>query len=294
MKAPGEENPRASVPFWTRPGIRLAGAVLLYIAVTLAARLGLGRALAALLDAWNVNAETAALAPAWARLLYAWQGSLVSAASAAAVIALAVAVYRVRIPKPEPAAVRWWLAGTAMALLSAALFLLMDSLRPEWPLSAPRLSAGLLALWLLSLLTAFSEELFTKCVLMESVSPRWGMVWAVLAFFLINGGYSGTTISGINVALMGVLCAVLYQRHGLWADVAFRWGWSFAAVFLLGQGGGDLAVYRLYGVSENGLTGGDRGLAYGLWLTLLLCLMIARLILAGRKKGKNEGNPLQK
>ena len=43
----------------------------------------------------------------------------------------------------------------------------------------------------------------------------------------------------------------------------------------MGQGGGDHAVWRLYGVSETLLTGGDAGFAYGLTWTLVLAAMIA-------------------
>ena len=83
----------------------------------------------------------------------------------------------------------------------------------------------------------------------------------------MNGGCSGSWISGVNVALMGLLCAVIYPRFGLWATVALRWGWGFATVFLWGR------VYRLYGVSETLLTGGDAGLVYGLWLTAALVIL---------------------
>lgn len=261
-----------------RPAFRVALSALVCAAITLACRLGLGAAFRALLVAWNVNAETAARAPAWARTVYLWQGSLVSALSAVAVIAVMALLFRIVLPKPGwGTSARWWLIGTAMAALSAALFLLTDSLRLSWPLASPRLTPGLLLLWLLTLLTALSEELFTKGALYAFAGPKWGTLWATVAFFIINGGLSGNVISGVNVALMGIACCRIYARRGLWAAVAFRWGWSFAAVFLLGQGGGARAVWRLYGVSEVWLTGGDGGFAYGLWLTLMLVALIAAL-----------------
>ena len=167
------------------------------------------------------------------------------------------------------------LAGLCVALTSAGLFLLTDSLRLLWPLSRPRLSAGLAPLAALSLMTVLAEELFTKRVVYALADQAWGRAWATAiaaaVFFLSNGGYAGNILCAINVALTGILCCAVYARHSLAASVALRWGWSFATVFLLGYGGGSHAIYRLYGVSENLLTGGDAGFVYGLWLTIVLC-----------------------
>ena len=262
-------------PVRRKPGLKLALAVLLYAGVTVGLRLGLGAGLRALFRVWNVNADTAARAPGWARTLYVWQGSLITLIVSIAAILLATKVFRARLPRPRKGAWLWWGFGTGFALIAAALFLMTDSLRPEWPFTLPRLSPGLLALWGMSLLAALAEELFTKGVLLESARPPWGVALSALAFFLTNGGLSGTVISGVNVALMGLAWALVYLRHGLWADVAFRWGWSFATVFLLGQGGGENSVYRLYAVSERTLTGGDGGFVYGLWLTVVLIVLVA-------------------
>ncbi len=252
--------------------LMLAGAVAGYFLLTAAVRLGLGALLRALFVSWNLNPGTVARAPGWARALYGWQGSAVTLIVDVAAALYAVLACRVKLRCPGRGDLgRWWAVGTLAALMSAALFLITDSLRLQWPLGRPRLSPGLLPLWALTLLTALAEELFTKGVVYDRVKRRWGRIWAVMAstllFFLTNGGYSGTWISAVNVALMGVLCALCHDRFGLWAPVGFRWGWGFATVFLLGQGGGDRAVYRLYGVSEALLTGGDAGLVYGLWVT---------------------------
>ena len=279
--APPEIAPKP--PRKVPPGLRLALAALLYIVLTMALRLGLGTSLRALFEVWNVKPETLARAPAWAAALYVWQGSLVTLLVSLAAIALTVLIFRVRIPAPKPRpTLLWWLVGTALALGSAALFLLTDSLRLEWPL--PRFTPGLILLWLLSLISVLAEELFTRGVLLENLRQPWGLLLSALAFFLTNGGYSGTVISGINVALLGLTCGLIYLRRGLWADVAFRWGWSFATVFLLGQGGGDQSVYKLYSVSEAPLTGGDPGFVYGLWLTALLII----ISLVTWKRGNRE------
>ena len=256
----------------------LLAAVAGYFAVTVAVRLGLGKLLGALFEAWNLRPDTVARAPGWARALYGWQGSVVTLVVDIAAVLYAAGVCKARLPRPDVRkCVPLWAAGTALALLPAALFLVTDSLRLLWPLSRPHITPGLLPLWALTLLTALAEELFTKGVVYDRVKRRWGRIWAVTAstimFFLINGGYSGTWISAVNVALMGVFCALCHDRLGLWAPVGFRWGWAFADVFLLGQGGGDNAVYKLYGVSEALLTGGDAGLVYGLWVTAALALL---------------------
>lgn len=264
-----------------KPALKLAAVIVGYIALSVAARLGLRALLRALFAAWNLRPETVSRAPGWARVLYGWQGSVVTLAVDVAAVIYLCLVGRVRPPRPEARKwLKWWSVGTGVAVLSAALFLLTDSLRLQWPLSRPRLSFVLLPLWALTLLTALAEEMFTKGVIFDGVRGRRGLAASTLAFFLLNGGYSGTWISALNVALMGLLCALLYERLGLWAPVAFRWGWGFSTVFLLGQGGGDHAVYKLYGLSESLLTGGDAGLVYGLWLT---CILIALLAIMMRR-----------
>lgn len=267
-----------------RPGWALAAMVLGWLALTVGLRLGLGALLSALFRAWNLTPSTVARAPGWAAALYSWQGSLVTLAVDAAALVYLARVCRARLTRPEPGRFGlWWLVGTGIAVLSAALFLMADSLRAEWPLISPHLSLGLLPLWALTLLTALAEELFTKGVLYDRLKGPWGIAASTLAFFLLNGGYAGTWLSAVNVALMGALCTLHYRRFGLWAPVGFRWGWGFSSVFLLGQGGGDHAVYRLYGVSENLLTGGDAGLVYGAWMTGVLIALSMVLIIQDRK-----------
>ena len=259
--------------------VRLVLAVAGWLVAAVALPLALGRAFNALFAAWNVNADTVARAPGWARMVYRWHGSFITLLSAALVVGLCARLFRVRVEKPGRTAGLWWLVGTGAAVLSALLFLATDSLRLRWPIGRPNITPGLLVLWLLNLVSAFAEELFTKAALYDTVKARWGRVAATAAatvvFFLMGGGLSGTVVSGVNVALMGVACCLLYDRFGLWAPVMLRWGWGFATVFLLGHGGGDHAVYRLYAISESWLTGGDPGFAYGLWLTILLVLLCA-------------------
>ena len=280
-------------------GMRLALALAAGLALALALRLGLARAFQALFRAWNLSAATLGRAPGWARALYAWHGSLITLAVDAAVIGLSVALARRwALPWPEgrasrAAAAAAALTGAGAALLSAALFLATDSLRLEWPLAQPRLSPGLAALALLSLLTAVAEEWFGKRVVYALAHAAWGPVPAAIAatavFFLANGGCAGNLWCALNVLLMGLLCCRVFRLRGFMAAAALRWGWSFTAVFLLGQGGGGRAVYRLYGVSEVWLTGGDAGFVYGAWLALLLAAALLAPAVPGMRARLKRG-----
>jgi len=58
-------------------------------------------------------------------------------------------------------------------------------------------------------------------------------------------------------------------------------------VFLLGFGGGDTAIYRLYGVSEALLTGGDAGLMHGLWTTMALAGVVLGLTFEHKGLSRN-------
>lgn len=277
-----------------RTGWLLAVSLLCGAVAALGLRLVLGAGFAALFRAWGVNADTVVRAPGWAQLLYRWHGSLTTVAVAAVLLALSAWLRRLWLhectaSRFQPRAMGVCaLAGVGLALAALMLGLIPDSVRTEWPLTAPRLTWALPALCAASLLLALAEEAFTKRVLYDGVKSRWGAAWASVVattvFFLINGGGLGNAISAVNVLLLGALCCALYARYGLWAAVGFRWGWSAATVFLLGFGGAEASVYRFYGVSERLLTGGDAGPAYGLWTTALLAASLGWMLWNVRKK----------
>ncbi len=262
-----------------RAGWLLALSLLAYAAAAALVRGGLSAGFAALFRAWGIDASTAALAPGWARLLYAWHGSLVTVLAAVAGLALVRPLRRLwrltgeRTGTSIRAAIGFWIVGTGLAALITALCLLPDSMRPEWQLARPRVTAALPVLWLVTLIGVLAEEAFIRRVIYDGVKSRWGAHWAALCagflFFLLNSSWSGNALCAVNVLLLGLICCRIYARCGLWASAAFRWGWSFANVFVLGFGGGDQAVYRLYGVSEAWLTGGEAGYICGGWATLL-------------------------
>lgn len=267
-----------------RAGWLLTVSLLACALIGIGVRWGLGRGFAALFDAWGVNASTAHRAPAWARLFWRWQGSVVTVLVSALLLAASAGLRRLwRGNRPIAFRTRELLlaalSGLALAATVLLLGLLPDSLRRE--AGPPRFSPGLLALCAVSLLAVLAEEAFTKRVLYDGLAPRWGRLWATAAscavFFAMNGGYAGNVPCAINVLLLGLLICRVYERYGLWADVGLRWGWSFATVFLLGFGGGEASLLRFYGVSETLLTGGDAGPVYGLYLTAALAIAVCCL-----------------
>ncbi len=262
---------------------RLALAALAWLAVSPGLQALLAAGFGALFRAWGIDAANAHLAPGWARTVYAWHGSLITLLSCLVAAAVALALRRAwRLGAPRKASLGAGAVcaaiGLGAAVLTATLFLLTDSLRADWPLSEPRFTAGLPALLLLSLLGALAGELFGKGFVYDLLRPRFGHLPATLCaalLFALATGLGGGVIGAVNALLLGALCCLLYERRGLAAPVGLRWGWSAANLLLLGFGGGDSAVYRLYAVSEIPLTGGDAGPACGLWATLLLCAALA-------------------
>ena len=277
-----------------RTGWLLAVSLSGYALVALATRLGLMRAFAALFEAWGVDGSSIRRAPAWAQAVYVWHGSVATLAFAALALLLARwlrKLWRLEgslLPMPMGGLGYGSLAGVLAPLLLAAMCLLPDSMRLEWPLTAPRLTWTLPAMAVISLLSAIAEEAFTKRVLYDGLRERWKGLWATAVvcavFWLTGGGLAGGAVSAINVLLLGLVCCQLYVRFGFWTSVGFRWGWSLSSVFLLGFGGGDAAVYRLYGVSEALLTGGDAGPMHGLWTTALLAIINVVIFLKARNK----------
>ena len=265
-----------------RAGWALAISLAVLAAVTVGLRAGLNALLDGLFGAWNLRPDNVARSPGWARLLYTWRDGLVALVMSGAMLALCGPLRRLWGLKPcdtpSRPACRWALIGLGVALLTALISLLPDSSRLCWPLSAPRFHTALLPMFLISLAGVLAEEAFTKRVLLEGVKGRWGSHWAVavscVAFLGMRAAWTGGWVYAANALLTGLVCCLLNTRCGLWAAVGFRWTLEAACAYLLGFGGGSVAVYRLYCVSETLLTGGDRGPLYGLWLTAALVAML--------------------
>lgn len=283
---------------WLRPGgglrlyVWLIGAIIIYRGVGYGLRLGLNRAFGTLFAAWQVDGESILKAPVWARWIYSFHGILITVVACAGMAAAAMLLRKKWLGKAtsDPGALRRGIVpglwGAALALGSATLFVAMDSMRLEWPLSAPKFSIGLLVMLPVTILTAWAEEWFTKGLVFDGVHRQMGKGWAcglsTVVFFLFNGGLEGNGNSGLNVLIMGLVTCAWYDRRGLWAAVLFRGLWSYCALFIAGFGATSAAqsVYSLYRVSEVAFTGGDGGMIYGWWMT---AAMVVGLIAMHRK-----------
>ena len=309
VKAPPEaeiKNRRRSL-FKNKAGDARTGWLLLlslaiYALVANLLNLTLSVGFARLFAAWNVRADNAWRTPGWARALYAWQGSLRTVIVSAALLGMACWLRKLwKLPKTDRSfdwrcLLKALLPGMLLPFVAYTLFLLSDSLRLEWPLSAPNLSASIPLLVLLTLLRLTAEEFFSKGVLLDGVKRRWGMplAWGISALWFLFANSMGNVnlLSWLNLLLMGLLCGLIYEKSGILASIGVRFGWAFVNQVLFGFGNtNQTAVYKLYAVSEISLSGGDGGLIYGIAATFLLILWIAGL---SRREIRDSWNRLLK
>ena len=275
-----------------------------YLAWASAAAWGLTRAFQALFAAWGLTEGNLRLAPGWARFLVGNYGSIVSLVSSLGTMALSALLLRMLgkrqiRPKAGDAALGAGI-GLAVVLVSAGLFRLTDSMRLTHGLAAARLSGEMLALLPAYLAAAWAEEMFNRAfvfaALSEETRARYGG-WPACAvsaalLWLTTGALNYGAVGSINMLLTGCLCARLHQRGRAGLSAGMRFAWSYAAVALVSFPGGNAAnapLLRLYHVSEALLTGGDRGLICGLWMTALLAGGLTILVYRERK---TRGNAL--
>lgn len=286
-----------------RTGWLLAIALIAFYGIRLALRMGLNAGFASLFGAWGVNAATVLRAPQWAQVFFAWHGSMITAIISICMLAVSFVLRRIWL-KERLCVVNvskggmLLLIGAGFSVITAALFLIMDSMRLEWPLSRPNISLSQPVLLLIMMLSAVSEEAFNKRVLFDGAKAGWetaaAMAVSTIVFFMDSAGYAGNMLSAMNVLLMGILCCCIYMRYGMLASAGFRCGCSFGASILMGFGSGAAdSVYRVYYVSDGWFTGGAGGPVYGLWQTIVLS---AALILMNRKalKAFFEKMPVKK
>ncbi|MGX8706755.1 MAG: hypothetical protein ACSW8J_09265, partial [bacterium] len=126
--------------------MKLVKALLVWAVSSIVIPLALGAAFSALFTLWNVNVDTAARAPGWARLLYQWHGSIITLISAGLLAALCAKVFHIKITLPCKRNLLDGGLGFGLAIALIALFTLTDSLRPE---RGAHPSFGLLPLMLL-------------------------------------------------------------------------------------------------------------------------------------------------
>ena len=163
-------------------------------------------------------------------------------------------------------------AGAAAAALTAGLFLLTDSMRvntarANWNGDVPTLLAVLLA-------ASLAEALAARGVLLFWPQGKFrrlrGYVLATAASFVMTGVYGLAPVGWLNGVLVSLLLCALAEKFGWLSTALLRTGWRWVSVAVLGfPGGGCIPVWSLYALSEKALTGGNDGLACGLWVTAL-------------------------
>lgn len=277
-----------------RTGWMLALVLVVFYGIRLAMRMGLNAGFASLFAAWGVNASTVFRAPRWAQVFFAWHGSVITVIISICMLVVSIVLRKIWLKERLCAGKAsrggmLLLIGAAFSVISAVLFLIMDSMRLEWPLIRPNLSFSQPILLLILMLSAISEEAFNKKVLFDGVKTGRGNAAAIavstIVFFLDSAGYAGNGLSAVNVLLMGILCCCIYMRYGMLASAGFRCGCSFGASMLMGFGSSAAnSVYRVYHVSDGWFTGGAGGPVYGLWQTIAL---LAALMLMNRNALKS-------
>lgn len=263
----------------------------------LAARL-FSRGFGALFDAWGLTSANLAAAPGWAQMLVRHYGSIVSVLSSAGTVLLAIVLLRwfARIsPCERPdwkAFARGGALGALVVCAGAGLFLWTDSMRLR---AGSALSWELLPLAAVFFTAALAEGAFARMLTIRTVGrqtrPIRAYAASVVMFFLIAGGYALGVLGAINMLLMGAATVAMYVRMGPGTAVGFRFAWSFFSNCVFGFPGGNVAanpVLSLYGVSEDALTGGSRGLICGLWMTLALLGLVLWLCLPAIRAAWNS------
>ena len=234
----------------------------------------------ALFAAWGLSAATAARAPSWAQWLFANYGRFISLVSSAGTVALAHGLLRLLAGgKMEKLRLRGLavgaLWGLVPALAGAALFLLMDSMR----LYERAFSLTSDLLWMLAVYFAASlaEERFARGLTMRvstlHARPFWAYFASAAMLLAVTGSYALPPLGVFNMLLTAILCARLSATGRAGASVGLRCAWSWASNALIAFPGGSAAprpVLQLYEVSEHWLTGGERGLICGAWMTFAL------------------------
>jgi len=257
-----------------------------YLLAAFLLRYGLSAVFARLFELWGIGPDNAYLAPGWARFLYDWNGHIVSALTALALLLFSAFLRRIwKINDYRIQSVRSWvcrsgLIGLGCSALAVCLSLIPDSMRLEWPLTAPGWDYSVAFAAIIILLRILSEEVFLKRVLFDGLIEYWGtaavVVTGSLAFLLLRANEVACVVGWFNLFLTGALTCLLYSSFGLAAVICFRTGWEIGCLLVWGSNsGGNRSLYRMYAVSENLMTGGDYGLINGLWATIVLsgCLI---------------------
>lgn len=256
-----------------RCGWRAAAACALYYAWNTLATAFFTWIFALFFDAWGVNTLNLHLAPLWVRAAvngYPYAVSiLVNAPAALAFMRLARGMTNAA---PRPLSAAFLAAGAGAAIVPAAAFILIDSIRLT-PAS-PSFHWAVLASAPMYFIAAWSEQALSRGYVSGIVSKALGVpaayVVSAAVFIVMNGAWSMGGIGFANMLILGVLLMAVTERFGAWCAVMLRAGFVWAANSVASFSENGFSVFSLYPVSENIITGGESGLMCGIFMTALL------------------------
>lgn len=264
-----------------RCGWKLVFGILVYAAAFFAVRFGLSALLGMLFDAWGLTYENLHMAPSWAQyVVYLHTDAVFVLAYLCAGIAIGRFV-RKNEPGNRKQTIVYCVIGLSLWIIIAALALVFDCMRLEYPLSEPDVSlyhlSGLLAL----AAGCISTELLVRRFIFGTAKKYYGRIIAyaltAIAALIIGGIWNSVPAILCTVLMSAAGCAV-YERAGLQGSAALNIGWSAASKLLVVPVSAGVAVYRMYHVSENWLTGGSSGAMYG-WAAVFGWGLIAAALL---------------
>ena len=235
-----------------------------------------------LLAAWGVTSKNLHLTPGWVQYLVSYQASLYHLATLIAAIIAGGLLMR-RLKSPRKGAIHTgasMLLGFFISFIIAIgltlIFMLTDSLRPYT--DGGSISIHMLIALILCAATALAEALMAFGYLRSMAAARGnrlaGYAAAVVMFFAMDNFSASGFIGTLNVILMGITLCWVAEKFGIAPVIGLRTGWLWATTSLTSFSGSDVALMRLYPVSETQLTGGSSGLASGFMVTFICGALI--------------------
>lgn len=263
-----------------RSGWKLAFGVFVYAAVFFAVRFGLSALLGRLFDAWGLTYANLHLAPLWARyVVYLHADAVYVFAYLCAGASIGRLTSKTGAGNKKQT-VFYLGIGLGLWIMIAMVALVLDCMRLEYPLSEPDVSlshfTGLIAL----AAGCISTEMLIRRFIFGMTKMQYGRVRAYLAAAvaaLMIGGVWNSVPAIICTVLMSTAGCAVYERAGLWGSAALNIGWSAASKLFVVPVSAGVAVYRIYHVSENWLTGGSKGAMHG-WAAVFGWGLIAAVL----------------
>ncbi len=235
-----------------------------------------------LFGAWNLNAQTYAYAPAWARALADASGETAQAAALlpAFAVSAAFAIRRKRSAKPLDAVV-WVSAGAVAAGAMLGILLALGSARLSHMRYAfsPAVALNAATHIFAAVACAVSARMIPKkgaCAIAAFVSSVLGQC---ALGFVIYGASSAPEF--INAALFGVAAYALYdKRASILPEICAASAFLAVSTCVFGFGGA--GMLETYTVSEAFLTGGDLGFAGAFATTVFLSCAILIMLYSNK------------